>query len=149
MIVADANGLLSALRSRNGASHAVLRGMLLGDVPFAISPTVVLEYESVVKRAGILGPVPWIAPEDIDTILDALCARAKLVEPWFGFRPFLEDAKDDAYIDCALAAGASIILSCDRHFRHPAVVAFGLRVMPAGDYLHEQRSTASTDRRLS
>jgi predicted nucleic acid-binding protein len=43
MIVADANILLSALRSRRGASHVVLRGMLIGEVPFAVSPTVVLE----------------------------------------------------------------------------------------------------------
>jgi predicted nucleic acid-binding protein len=55
MIVADANIVLSALRSRNGASHAVLRGMLSGDVPFAISSAVILEYESVLKRPGILG----------------------------------------------------------------------------------------------
>ncbi len=149
MIVADANVLLSELRSRNGASHAVLRGMLLGDVPFANSPAIVLEYESVVKRPGILGPVPWIGLDEIDIVLDALCACAKLVEPWFGFRPFLEDAKDDAYIDCALAAGATVILSRDRHFRHPAVAAFGLRVMSAGDYLHERRSASSTERRSS
>jgi predicted nucleic acid-binding protein len=81
MIVADANVLLSALRSRKGASHAVLRGMLIGDVPFAVSPTVVLEYESVLKRPGILGETPWIRPDQIDSLLDALCARGKLVEP--------------------------------------------------------------------
>jgi putative PIN family toxin of toxin-antitoxin system len=147
MIVADANVLLSALRSRNGASHAVLRGMLGGEIPFAVSSTVVLEYESVVKRPGILGATPWIRPEQIDGILDALCACGKLVEPWFRFRPFLDDPKDDAYIDCALAGGASIILSRDRHFRHPAVAAFGLRVLSAAAYLGERRSTTSNHRR--
>jgi putative PIN family toxin of toxin-antitoxin system len=147
MIVADANVLLSALRSRNGASHAVLRAMLTGAVSFAVSPSVVLEYESVLKRPGILGETPWIRPDQIDSILDALCARGKLVEPWFHFRPFLDDPKDDPYIDCALAGGASIILSRDRHFRHPAVAAFGLRVLSAGDYLSERRSTGSNQRR--
>lgn len=147
MIVADANVLLSALRSRKGASHAVLRGMLIGNVPFAVSPTVVLEYESVLKRSGILGETPWIRPDQIDSVLDALCARGKLVEPWFRFRPFLDDPKDDPYIDCALAGGASVILSRDRHFRHPAVAAFGLRVLSAGEYLSEQRSAALNHRR--
>jgi len=147
MIVADANILLGALRSRRGASHVVLRGMLIGEVPFAVSPTVVVEYESVLKRSGILGATPLIGPEQIDSLLDAVCARAKLVEPWFRFRPFLDDPKDDPYIDCALAAGASVILSRDRHFQHPAVAAFGLRAMSAGEYLNERRSAVSNDRR--
>jgi hypothetical protein len=67
--------------------------------------------ESFLKRPGVLGPAPWINPDQIDTILDAICARGALTEPWFHFRPFLDDPKDDAYIDCALAAGASVILS--------------------------------------
>jgi putative PIN family toxin of toxin-antitoxin system len=147
MIVADANVLLSALRSTKGASHAVLRAMLTGDVSFAISSHVVLEYESVLKRSGILGETPWIRPDQIDGILDALCARGKLVEPWFQFRPFLDDPKDDRYIDCALAGDASVILSRDRHFRHPAVAAFGLRVLSPGEYLTERRSAGLNQRR--
>ncbi|MEB8515369.1 PIN domain-containing protein, partial [Acidithiobacillus ferriphilus] len=139
--------LLSACRSRRGASHAVLRGMLTGEVSFAVSPAVVLEYESVLKRPGILGEPPWIRPEQIETILDALCASGKLVEPWFHFRSFLDDPKDDTYIDCALAGGASVILSRDRHFQHPAVEAFGLRVLTAGDFLHQRRSAKSNRRR--
>ncbi len=86
---------------------------------------------------------PWIVPEQIDTILDGLCARGRLVEPWFHFRPFLDDRKDDAYINCALAGGASVILSRDRHFQPPDVAAFGLSVLAPGDYLAEQRATAS------
>jgi len=147
MIVADANVLLSALRSRNGASHVVLKGMLSGEIAFAVSAGVVLEYESVLKRPGVLGPAPWISPDQVDCILDALCARGALTEPWFHFRPFLDDPKDDPYIDCALAAGASVILSRDRHFQHPAVAAFGLRAMSAAAYVNERRSAASHDRR--
>lgn len=147
MIIADTNVLLSALRSRNGASHAVLRGMLEGDVPFAISPAIILEYEDVLKRPGILGDAPWMGTEQIDSILDALCAMANLVEPWFHFRPFLDDPKDDCFIDCALAAGATIILSRDRHFRHRAVAAFGLRVLTAGEYLGVRRLEIASWRR--
>ena len=58
-----------------------------------------------------------------------------MVEPWFKFGPFLDDPKDDPYIDCALAGGARIILTRDKHFRHPAVAGFGLRVMTAGAFL--------------
>ena len=144
MIVVDANVLLSALRSRHGAANRVLRGMLVGEFDFAISPTIMLEYEDVLKRPDMLGATPWIEPQQIDTILDAMCGCAKLVEPWFQFRPFLDDPKDDPYIDCALASGASVIVTRDRHFRHPAVAAFGLAVMSAGEFLADPIRSVST-----
>jgi predicted nucleic acid-binding protein len=95
MIVIDANVIVSGLRSRNGASHLVLRGILTGHFSFAASPAVIMEYEDVLKRPEILGPKPWIAAEGIDRILDAICARAIPSLPWFRFRPFLNDPKDD------------------------------------------------------
>jgi putative PIN family toxin of toxin-antitoxin system len=138
MIVVDANVMLSALRSSRGASHQLLREMLVDDVAFAVSPAVALEYEDVLKRPGILGDNPWLGEEEIDTVLDAVFGRARLVSPWFRFRPFLADPKDDIYIECALAAGATLIISNDRHFQHPAVNAFGISVMGAGDFVTDR-----------
>ncbi|WP_438749708.1 putative toxin-antitoxin system toxin component, PIN family [Pararhizobium sp. O133] len=137
MIVVDANVVLSAFRSSNGASHFLVRKMIGGDVPFSVSPAVALEYEDVLKRPGILGEKTWASHGDIDTVLDAVFSRAKLVSPWFRFRPFLNDPKDDLYIECALAAGANTIVSSDRHFHHPAVEAFGLKVIRAGEFVAE------------
>lgn len=137
MIVVDANVVLSALRSSKGASHLLLREMLVGNVPFAVSPAVALEYEDVLKREGILGDEPWVSQDEIDTVLDAVFSQAHLVSPWFRFRPFLADPKDDIYIECALTAGATFIVSSDRHFRHPAVRAFGMSVVRAGDFVAE------------
>src|SRR5687768_14672847 len=128
MNVVDANVVLSGMRSRNGASHAVLRGMLTGEIAFAASPAVVLEYEDVLNRPGVFGPNPWISRSEVDLVLDAICARALVVQPWFRFRPFLQDPGDDLYIECALAGGADTIVTHDRDFRHPAVLAFGLTV---------------------
>jgi putative PIN family toxin of toxin-antitoxin system len=138
MIVVDANVVVSALRSSKGASHLLLRKMLVGGVAFALSPAIAVEYEDVLKRPGMLGDTPWISNEEIDTVLDAVISRAMLVSPRFRFRPFLDDPKDDIYIECALAAGATLIVSNDRHFRHPAVEAFGLSVMKTGEFLAER-----------
>ncbi|ULJ72497.1 PIN domain-containing protein [Rhizobium gallicum] len=129
--------MLSALRSSRGASHQLLREMLAGDVPFAVSPAVALEYEDVLKRPGVLGDEPWLSEDEIDTVLDAVFSQAHLVSPWFRFRPFLADPKDDIYIECALTAGATFVVSSDRHFLHPAVRAFGMSVMRAGDFVAE------------
>ncbi|WP_275593277.1 putative toxin-antitoxin system toxin component, PIN family [Rhizobium gallicum] len=136
-MVVDANVVLSALRSSRGASHQLLREMLAGDVPFAVSPAVALEYEDVLKRPGVLGDEPWLSEDEIDTVLDAVFSQAHLVSPWFRFRPFLADPKDDIYIECALTAGATFVVSSDRHFLHPAVRAFGMSVMRAGDFVAE------------
>ncbi|MDP9836116.1 putative nucleic acid-binding protein [Neorhizobium huautlense] len=137
MIVVDANVLLSAMRSSQGASHLLLREMLAGKIPFAVSPPVAFEYEDLLKRDGIFGDEPWITPDEIDTVLDALFSQAHLVSPWFRFRPFLSDPKDDIYIECALTAGATFIVTHDRHFRHPSVSAFGISVPTPADFLAE------------
>jgi predicted nucleic acid-binding protein len=139
MHVVDANVVLSALRSRNGASHIILREMLVGTVPFAVSPAVALEYEAVLKRPGILGDRAWITRDEIDVILDAILKQATLVSPWFRFRPFLLDPGDDLHVECALAASAATIVTSDRHFNAPEVGAFGMSVVKAGEFLADLR----------
>lgn len=141
MNVVDANIILSGIRSRNGASHLVLTGMLRGEVPFAVSPSVMVEYEDVLKRPGILGPKPWLCPAEIDALLDALCAKLTPALPFFRYRPFLRDPKDDLYIECAMAAGARIIVSHDRHFQDPVVAAFGIEVLSAGELVSQWKAT--------
>lgn len=137
VIVADTNVVLRGCRSRNGASFVVLRGMLSGQIPFAASPTVILEYEEVLKRPGLLGAPPALTLPQVETLLDALCARAFPSSPWIRFRPFLDDPKDDHVIECALAAGARTIVTDDRGFGHPTVAAFGLRAIRPGDFVSE------------
>ncbi|MCJ2012008.1 putative toxin-antitoxin system toxin component, PIN family [Methylobacterium sp. J-076] len=135
MNVVDANVILSGLRSRNGASHAVLTEMLRGTIPFAVSPAVMVEYEDLLKRPGILGPEPWLRPEQIDAVLDALCDRLTPSCPFFRYRPFLSDPKDDLYIECAMAAAATVIVTHDRHFQDPAVPAFGIEVLSPREFI--------------
>lgn len=136
MIVVDTNVVVSGLRSRQGASNLILNDMLNGKTRFALSPALLLEYEDVLKRPGILGQKPSLSYEQIDVILDALCSMAFEVSPWFRFRPFLNDPKDDHVIECAMAANAQIILSGDKVFNHVDVSAFGLIAMKAGDFVY-------------
>jgi predicted nucleic acid-binding protein len=137
MNVVDANVVLSGLRSRNGASHFVLRGMLTGEVAFTASPAVVLEYEDLLKRPGCFGPKAWIEADEVDRVLDAICAKAVPALSTFRFRPILLDPKDDMYVECALAGGAETIISFDRGFRTPALREFGIRVLSPGELLQE------------
>ncbi|MDF3607586.1 putative toxin-antitoxin system toxin component, PIN family [Paracoccus sp. DMF-8] len=137
IIVIDTNIIVSGLRSRRGASYLILDSMLSGATRFALSPALVLEYEDVLKRPGILGAPPSISHVQVDVILDALCKMAVEVSPWFRFRPFLNDPKDDHVVECAMAASARIIVSGDKVFRHEDVSAFGLVWLTAPDYAYE------------
>lgn len=137
MIVVDTNVVVSGVRSRRGASNLVLNRMLNGETHFAMSPASVLEYEDVLKRRGMLGDPPSITHEQVDILLDALCSMAVEISPWFRFRPFLDDPKDDLVIECALAANAYIIVTGDKVFQHDIVSAFGLTAMKASMYAHE------------
>jgi putative PIN family toxin of toxin-antitoxin system len=137
MNVVDANVVLSGMRSRNGASHVVLRGMLTGAVPFAASPAIILEYEDVLKRPGIFGPRAKYAASEIDEVLDAICAMAVPVLPWFRFRPMLADPKDDLYVECAIAGGADTIITSDRGFRHPVLSVFGIASMLPREFIEQ------------
>jgi putative PIN family toxin of toxin-antitoxin system len=134
MIVCDTNIIVRAARSLTSASGFILQGMLRGTIPFAVSPPLIFEYEDVLKRAEVLAGHYSI--EQIDVILDAVCSKATITQPWFGFRPFLDDPDDDMVIECALAAGATTIVTYDRHFNNPAVSAFGLNVSTATEYVH-------------
>lgn len=135
MIVADAHVILRGIRSRYGASGYVVTEMLKGNIAFALSTAIVLEYEDVLNRPGLLGTPPVATRTQVEIILDALCTRATRVSPWFRFRPFLDDPKDDLYVECALTAGADYILTDDKHFRHPAIRRFGLKVLSARDFV--------------
>ena len=76
--------------------------------------------------------------QEIDQIIDAICETAIPALPWFRIRPLLRDPKDDLYVECALAGGASTIISSDRDFNHPALAFFGIRIISARDFVLER-----------
>ncbi|MEF2551185.1 putative toxin-antitoxin system toxin component, PIN family [Aurantimonas sp. A2-1-M11] len=138
MIVADTNVILRGLRSNKGASGYILKAMLTEDVALAATPAVMLEYDDVLKRPSSFEGF-GIGAREVNTILDALAMMARETYPRFRFRPFLDDPKDDLFIECALAAGARVIVTDDRHFMHPDVAAFGITPRTASDFVRELR----------
>lgn len=106
-IVLDTNVLIAALRSRQGASFKLLSaiGQETG-LALNLSVPLVLEYEEVAKRPGMISD---LSPNDIDAVIDYLCATAKHQEIFFLWRPLLSDPKDDMVLELAVAAGADII----------------------------------------
>jgi putative PIN family toxin of toxin-antitoxin system len=107
-IVLDTSVLVSALRSRRGASHLLLRLIDSGKFTLNVSVPLVLEYEAVCKR--LVGETA-LTEEDIDSILDYLCRVAHHCPIFYLWRPFLKDPNDDMVLELAVAAGCYCIVT--------------------------------------
>ena len=106
--------------------------MTLGHFVAAVSTTLLFEYEDVLHRPELL---PTYTPPQIDAFLDSFCSLARESHIYFRWRPFLPDAKDDMVFECALAAGATHIVTHNLTDFAPAI-EFGISVVTPGRFLH-------------
>lgn len=106
--VLDTSVLVAGLRSRRGASFQILRAIRAGDIRIAVSVALVLEYESVVQRPGL---VPCFTAAELGKIVDGLCRLADHQRIFFAWRPFLPDPNDDLVLELAVASSASFVIT--------------------------------------
>lgn len=106
--VLDTSVLVAGLRSKRGASFQILRAIRAGNVRIALSVALVLEYESVLLRPGL---IPSFTPAELARILDGLCLLADHQQIFFAWRPFLPDPDDDLVLELAVAASASFVIT--------------------------------------
>jgi putative PIN family toxin of toxin-antitoxin system len=132
-IVMDTCVLVSALRSRRGASHLLLRSIDSGKFTINVSVPLVLEYEAVCKR--FIGETA-LTEEDIDAILDYLCRVATHRSVHYLWRPFLSDPNDDMVLELAVAAGCDCIVTFNvRDFA--GAEKFGIQLRRPQEFLTE------------
>ena len=106
--VLDTSVLVAGLRSNRGASFQILRAIRAGDICVAVSVALVLEYESVVLRPGL---IPRFAADELGRIVDGLCQLADHQQVYFAWRPFLSDPDDDLILELAVAASATFVIT--------------------------------------
>lgn len=106
--ILDTSVLVAGLRSKQGASFQILQAIRSGDITIAVSVALVLEYESVLLRPGL---IPAFTPQDIAKILDGLCLLAEHHKIFFAWRPFLSDPDDDLVLELAVAASAPFVIT--------------------------------------
>jgi putative PIN family toxin of toxin-antitoxin system len=132
-IIIDTSVLVSALRSRRGASHLLLRLIDSGKFEVHLSVPLVLEYEEVCKRHVAATP---LTEEEIEAILDYICKVAHHQPIFYLWRPFLKDPKDDMVLELAVAAGCDCIVTYNvRDFQ--GAEDFGVRVLTPKEFLQE------------
>ena len=128
--VMDTNVLDSAFRSRLGWSFDVFTALRQGRWTAVLSNHLVHEYEEILKRhAEELG----LTFDEIDALLDAICARGEEWQLTPGWLPILPDPDDEPLVQLAYDSAARRIVT--HNFRHlrPAR-ALGIEVLPPREF---------------
>lgn len=107
-IVLDSNVLVSALRSRRGASFALLSSIADPGLRVHISTAILLEYEEVCRREASAW---WAQPGKVEDVLNFICKVAYEHPVFFRWRPFLRDPDDEMVLELAISAGARYIVT--------------------------------------
>jgi predicted nucleic acid-binding protein len=127
--VLDTNVVIPALRSRRGASFAILRRIGQGWVP-SISVALILEYEAVGKREAQRLKIP---ESTVEAIVRAFCFVGRETDIHFRLRPVPPDP-GDKFIELAVAGRADAMVTHNvRHF--VGAERFGMRVLTPREFL--------------
>jgi putative PIN family toxin of toxin-antitoxin system len=108
-VVLDTNVLVAAVRSRRGASFALVSSIPAPEFLPCLSVGLYAEWQDVLTRPENLPPGQ--TPEDALGFLRYLASQSHLQEIHFLWRPFLADTDDDMVLELAFAAGCRHIIT--------------------------------------
>jgi putative PIN family toxin of toxin-antitoxin system len=132
-VVLDTNILVSALRSRSGASFRLLSLIDSGKYVSCVSVSLILEYEAATKKqAKTLG----LTHQDIDDILDYICLVAEHRKVYYLWRPTLKDPNDDMVLELAVSGKVEAIVTYNRS-DFKGSERFGIRIISPKDFLKQ------------
>ena len=108
-IVLDTNCLLMSI-PKNSPYRCVWDAFLNGSLVLCVSNEILTEYQEIIAQKNN----PTIADNIIYTILGH--PNLLQVTPYYRFRLIQSDPDDNKFVDCAITAGASFLVSNDSHF---------------------------------
>ena len=126
-LVLDTNVVLTAMRSRAGASAELLRRIRLRRARMLASVPLFIEYEAVLTRPEHREAAN-LSQAEVETIIDALAALVEPVETFFLWRPQLRDEKDEMVLEAAINGRAEALVTYNERDFAPAAARFGLRL---------------------
>jgi putative PIN family toxin of toxin-antitoxin system len=137
LLVVDTNVFVSALRSADGASRAVIRRCLQGQYRPCMSLALFAEYRDVMGRERLFKDSP-LTSDERQELFYAFIAVCRLVEIYYLWRPNLRDEADNHVLELAVAAGARTIVTYNHADFLGAELHFpGLRIVVPADLLKE------------
>jgi len=108
-IVLDTSVLVAAVRSRNGASFALVQSIPSREFEICLSMGLYMEWQDVLTRKENL--LSGRSREEALDFLRYLASRAHLQEIHFLLRPFLRDPNDDLLLELAFASSCQFIVT--------------------------------------
>jgi len=138
-VVFDTSIVVSALRSRSGASNLLLRHVVARRIRPLVTTALLFEYEAVLKRSEHQ-LVHKFTIDGVDRFLSAFSASAEGVDVNYRWRPQLSDPDDELILEAAINGRAHILVTHNiRDFR-AATSRFQLRVVTPGALVEELKT---------
>lgn len=126
--VIDTSVVVAALRSRTGASNALLRLVVRRRIAALATPALFLEYEEVLCRPEQRA-VHGLGHNDVERFLAALASVIEPVTVHIGWRPQLRDPSDEMVLEAAINGRAEAIVTFNVNDFLPAATHFDVPVV--------------------
>ena len=137
--VLDTSVVVSAFRSRNGASFAILEMVAARRFAPLVSTALFLEYEDVLQREDQRA-AHGLTRAEVVVALAELAALCESVETHFRWRPQTSDPADDMVLEAAVNGRAEFLVTHNVRDFVGAAVKFPFRVAAPGAFLKRMRS---------
>ena len=107
-VVLDTSVVVSAVRSRHGASNRLLTLAHSGAFQILATPALFLEYEEVIARPEHR-VVHGMTPDRMHAFLIGLAAIIESVRIFYQWRPQMQDSDDEMVLETAINGQADVI----------------------------------------
>ncbi|PHS39578.1 MAG: putative toxin-antitoxin system toxin component, PIN family [Sulfurovum sp.] len=133
-VAIDTNIWISALLSKDGLNREIIRLALQDKIYPQISISLLMEYESVMKRKKIQTLCPLSISEQ-EELFHAYISTCKWNEIFYLWRPNLKDKDDDFLVELAVASNSKVIITDNKKDLEFSELRFNFEVLTAKEFL--------------
>lgn len=133
-VVIDTNIWISALISNDGLGRDIIRLALTDKIFPQISTSLLLEYESVMKRKKIQS-LCILTVEEQKELFHAYLSTCSWNEIFYLWRPNLKDKNDDFLVELAVASNAKVIITENKKDIEANELQFNFEALTAKEFL--------------
>ena len=135
-VVLDSSVVVSAVRSRHGASNRLLQMAYLRAFEVLATPALFLEYEEVLAR-NEQRAIHGMSAELMNNFLIGLASIIEPVRVYYQWRPQMQDTDDEMVLETALNGRADAIVTHNLRDFLPVSAKFNLRIISPAAFLKE------------